>query len=330
MSDSTKTQNKTVIGIGGAGKNVLVQMGPREGVKRVYVNSGQERFDGSGAEEVIWIDRQALSSKRDVLESQMGRLQQVCAEAGSLVVILGLSGFTGSRVLAQLVDSLIDRTVEVVAFTPFQFEQQDRFHSAQDSVARLEAAKGPRIHLIDLNVEREAMSVGGSLQHLLQRANEKAIAIAFDPAIHGIPDAGSDALSAIHNLSPAELISKVRLACRVVGVSITPVEVTRDGVGEVSYGRVIEGDLDCRNFFGNGRLTFRIHSESWSGEPDTGLEDFRVFAEAERLQGYRQRNEAVIVSCEVCHLVDNDFCLMDPEVFGMGIAYEELSALMPR
>lgn len=178
MTDVKQAQRKIIIGIGGAGRNVLAQMGQQEGIRRVYVNSESGCFFGNDAEEVVRIDRKSLSAKENVAEGSMAGIIHICEQEHDVAIIAGLGGFTGSSLLGRLVDTLISRRVRLVVFKPFHFEQQEHFLRAKDHISRLEAAGMTKIHAIELHVEREAMHKGASLEDLLHQANKKAIGLA--------------------------------------------------------------------------------------------------------------------------------------------------------
>lgn len=325
MTDLERQKSQVIVGVGGAGKNVLVQMGPREGITRVYVNSTDVHITGSEAEEVIGIDQSDL--KRNSNSEQLARLRQIC-EDNNTTIITGLAGSTGSRVLGQLLDTLLKCQARLVVFLPFRFEQQEHYCKARECIDQLESAKESCIHNIDLEGERTELLHGVSFEDFLHGVNEKAIAMALRPSAQSSQDNLNRVLSTTLDLSsPAEYVSKVRLMCRMDSVSPIFVDtITYEG-GEAHYSGAIEGVLTCRNHFGLGSVQFRILGNSWSSEAGRLVEEAMMLAKTEQLRKYCQHKEAIIVSSELFYLANNDLVLMDPDICGVGIAYEELASI---
>ncbi|MCW8193368.1 hypothetical protein F6455_01045 [Proteobacteria bacterium 005FR1] len=319
MNKAESLSNCVIVGIGGAGKNVLLQMGYTEGITRVHINCDHKsvrEFDGELS--VLADRRRALTA--DTLEPSITALlrEQAKPNARFAVVVGGRSPAT-ARLLQQVCRFLHELSCpyRAVLFKPFSFEDQSSFFRTLEVLASLQESLRPFWKTIDLQRQLELMDDAASLPDVLYRANRLAIEMAA-----GLPAGQGGILAALSSkvlsLTSNPLL-ETPLLCQIEQVRIEPY----DGSGLTrSDGYCVEGTLATPTM-ANVRFSMSGMCHLKNGlsrdEADTW---YQVLAESST------RGEAMILLTSNLFHRDGLRFIGDPIFVRTGYALEDLEVLV--
>jgi hypothetical protein len=318
-----------VIGIGGAGKNVLEQMGADAQCVRLLINTDAISHECSSVEHKFFVDRRTVEEQPDLLPSVLiSSLSRLCAGIRNVVVICGPRSRATAQILVSVGGLLIEFgcTVQTLLFAPFRFEPATYFHAAQDALESFQ----PRLStsVIDLDNCLRLAPEGQGLADVLSQANQYAIDIALrKPAAKG---RFGELLRKLSDRDLTRELGRVRLVCRVTDVWASTEEDSPGLPDSDARSTEIRGTMDCMNMFtveDESPIRFNISRLEWAeGSPSISRPEAAM--ELAMLRRCAELHEAVIVS--VCTLAPagNSLDLFDPVIEPTGIPFELLQYLL--
>src|SRR6266700_5127789 len=149
-SSGQKTLSIKLVGVGGAGVNVIEQLisSSLPGVAFAAVNTDGHSLAGSAAAEKVHLETKLLRGLgtggdpdrgRTMAEEQLPRLKALCEGVGVMFIVAGLGGGAGTGIAPVLARAAKEAGALALAFVivPFECEGSMRTEAAQAGLERL-------------------------------------------------------------------------------------------------------------------------------------------------------------------------------------------------
>lgn len=191
MNNDVKKQ-VSIIGIGGAGLNVIQGINQRDNLYRVVIGEDSDRIRQFSADLVISLKEGADTSDISALnEKDVLKLSSVIKEQSVVIICAGLGGNTGTQ-MTPVISKLAKQNgakVITVLFKPFGFEGNSRMQKAIEGENEIKAICDRTI--VILNEKLKTFAAGPTFRHAFavgDAAVEKCVEIVGESINKNIGD----------------------------------------------------------------------------------------------------------------------------------------------
>ena len=131
-----------LIGVGGAGINIIDSLLPSTAFETLVVDSGIQALDNSKSSHQVYLGRILLNHKERIrwsLDAEMRRISRLITGAETVVIMGGVAGSVGSIGMTKIARQSMDmgKTTICLAIEPFEMEGFSRSKVAANTVDQL-------------------------------------------------------------------------------------------------------------------------------------------------------------------------------------------------
>ena len=174
MNNNIKQSNfVSIIGIGGAGMNVISSINKQNNLYRVAINEESDRTKQILADLVVELNSETDKSDISALkEKDIENLNSIINEKSVVIICAGLGGETGTQMTPVISKFAKQKGAKVVTilFKPFNFEGTSRMQKAVDGANEIKSLCDRSI--IISNEKLRSYASGGTFRHVFSAADD--------------------------------------------------------------------------------------------------------------------------------------------------------------